>query len=373
MASHGSRAQAQESPETFEDLRRTEVFHEESVPVHSRIWVSAADGATAILCSIAEGAALTYYFTRVMGLAPRLASIVWLLFGIWNAFNDPLFGYISDRTRSRLGRRIPYIRYGAPLYAAAFAIFWIVLPGFKGNQTALFIQMLLGMFLFDAFYTAIATAVYIMPYEMAVSNKARSSIFVWKIGFSLIATAFPIAIGLIQPGPGQDATPYRLIMVGLGILMAVVIYASTFFYEENHFQQEEEQFNFWKSLGACFHNKSFVVFESISFTVIYVQNQLMQGIYYYYDEVSMGVAKSTGGRPHPWLALCRGSPWPAAVPQPSRCLGRETLCPRVCFHVRHRVRRRSPVSSPARSDDDRLSVNRRGFCRWHVPHSTYEW
>ena len=284
-----------------------EMLHEETVPVHSRIWVSAADGATAILCSIAEGAALTYYFTRVMGLAPRLASIVWLLFGIWNAFNDPLFGYISDRTKSRLGRRIPYIRYGAPLYAAAFAIFWIVLPGFKDNQTALFIQMLIGMFLFDAFYTAIATAVYIMPYEMAVSNKARSSIFVWKIGFSLIATAFPIAIGLIQPGPGQDATPYRLIMVCLGILMAVVIYASTFFYEENHFQQEEEQFNFWKSLGACFHNKSFVVFESISFTVIYVQNQLMQGIYYYYDEVSMGVAKSTG------VALTLGSLFVGAV------------------------------------------------------------
>ena len=271
-----------------------EVLHEESVPVHSRIWVSAADGATAILCSIAEGAALTYYFTRVMGLAPRLASIVWLLFGIWNAFNDPLFGYISDRTRSRLGRRIPYIRYGAPLYAAAFTIFWIVVPGFKGNQTALFIQMLLGMFLFDAFYTAIATAVYIMPYEMAVSNKARSSIFIWKIGFSLISTAFPIAIGLIQPGPGQGAGPYRLIMVGLGVLMAVVIYTSTFFYAENHFQQEEKQFNFWKSLRACFRNRSFVVFESISFTVIYAQNQLMQGIYYYYDEVSMGVAKSTG-------------------------------------------------------------------------------
>jgi GPH family glycoside/pentoside/hexuronide:cation symporter len=167
--------------------------------------------------------------------------------------------------------------------------------------------MLLGMFLFDAFYTAIATAVYIMPYEMAVSNKARSSIFIWKIGFSLISTAFPIAIGLIQPGPGQDATPYRLIMVGLGILMAAVIYASTFFYKENHFQQEEEQFNFWKSLGACFRNRSFVVFESISFTVIYVQNQLMQGIYYYYDEVSMGVAKSTG------TALTLGSLFVGAI------------------------------------------------------------
>jgi GPH family glycoside/pentoside/hexuronide:cation symporter len=125
-----------------------------------------------------------------------------------------------------------------------------------------------------------------MPYEMAVSNKARSSIFIWKIGFSLIATAFPIAIGIIQPGPGQDATPYRLIMVGLGIIMAAGIYASTFFYKENHFQQEEEQFNFWKSLSACFRNRSFVVFESISLTVIYVQNQLMQAIYYYYVEAS---------------------------------------------------------------------------------------
>ncbi|MHB8105895.1 MAG: MFS transporter [Candidatus Cryosericum sp.] len=286
---------------------RREALHEETVPVHSRIWVSAADGATAILCSIAEGAALTYYFTRIMGLAPHLASIVWLIFGVWNALNDPLFGYISDRTRSKLGRRIPYIRYGAPLYAAAFAIFWIVVPGFKGNQTALFIQMLVGMFLFDALYTAIATAVYIMPYEMAVSNKARSSIFIWKIGFSLVSTAFPIAIGLIQPGPGQDATPYRVIMVGLGILVAVIIYASTFFYKENHFQQEEEQFSFWKSLGSCFRNRSFVVFESISFTVIYVQNQLMQGIYYYYDEVSLGVAKGMG------IALTLGSLFVGAI------------------------------------------------------------
>jgi len=90
-------------------------------------------------------------------------------------------------------------------------------------------------------------------------------------------------------------------MIGLGILMAVVIYTSTFFYKENHFQQDEEQFSFWKSLGACFRNRSFVVFESISFTVIYVQSQLMQGIYYFYDEVSMGVAKGTG------IALTLGS------------------------------------------------------------------
>jgi GPH family glycoside/pentoside/hexuronide:cation symporter len=47
-------------------------------------------------------------------------------------------------------------------------------------------------------------------------------------------------------------------------------------------------------LGSCFRNRSFVVFESISFTMMYFQVQLMQGIYYYYDEVSMGIARSIG-------------------------------------------------------------------------------
>ncbi len=56
--------------------------------------------------------ALTYYFVNLRGLSTYYTGIVWLLFGIWNAVNDPLFGYISDRTKSNLGRRIPYIRFG---------------------------------------------------------------------------------------------------------------------------------------------------------------------------------------------------------------------------------------------------------------------
>ncbi len=100
-----------------------------------------------------------------------------MLFGVWNAINDPLFGYISDRTNSKLGRRIPYIRYGAPILILSFILFWLDVPGVN-SQVGLFVQMLLVLFVFDSLCTAIAISLYIMPYEVAISNKARSSIYI---------------------------------------------------------------------------------------------------------------------------------------------------------------------------------------------------
>jgi GPH family glycoside/pentoside/hexuronide:cation symporter len=265
-------------------------LQEEHVPVASRIAISAGDAAAAILQSLAAAGALTYYFVKLRGLDARLAGIVWLLFGIWNAVNDPLFGYISDRTKSALGRRIPYIRYGAPLFALAFIAFWIKIPGTDAQQTALFIQLLLALFVYDVLYTAIATSIYIMPYEVAVSNKARSTIYIWKIIFMVFTIVVPFALeATVKPDVGDWAgiSRFRWVMIAFGIGMAAIIFFSTFFYREKHFAQAEEQFDFLKSFKECFTNRSFIVFEVISFTIMFVQTALMQGIWIYFDEIEV--------------------------------------------------------------------------------------
>lgn len=76
-------------------------------------------------------------------------------------------------------------------------------------------------------------------------------------------------------------------MVTFGILMALLIFLSTFYYQEKHFQQEEEQMPFLKSLKECFTNRSFIVFEVLSFTIIYVQTSLMLGLNYYLAEFAI--------------------------------------------------------------------------------------
>ena len=112
---------------------------EEFVPLKSRIWVSIADASCAMLNTFVVSIGLTYYFTSFRGLDASLAATVWLLFGIWNAVNDPLFGFISDRTKNKLGRRIPYIRFGAPIIGLAFILCWINFGGVHASQAVMFI------------------------------------------------------------------------------------------------------------------------------------------------------------------------------------------------------------------------------------------
>jgi len=264
------------------------LLKEEHVPLKSRIWVSVADAATAMLNTFVVSIGLTYYFTSYRGMDANLAATVWLLFAIWNAVNDPLFGFISDRTKSNLGRRKPYIRYGAPIIGIAFIFSWVNIGGVNASQTVLFIQMTALLFLFDVLYTAIATSLYVMPFEMAVSNKARSSILIWKLIFSVFPLVVPLVLwGFIKPEPGSEAAGFQWIMIGFGGVMAALIFFSTYFYEEKHFQQEEEQPPFLKSLKECFTNRSFIVFEVISFTIIYVQTGLMLGLNYYLAEFDL--------------------------------------------------------------------------------------
>jgi GPH family glycoside/pentoside/hexuronide:cation symporter len=253
------------------------------IPLRSKVLLSFADCMCSTLSGLITGGGLTYYYTRWMGLSAARAATVWLIFGIWNAVNDPLFGYISDRTKSKLGRRVPYIRYGAPVYALIFILSWISFPG--ASQAAMFWQMLATLFLFDTLYTAIATALYVMPYEMTVNNRERGSIFVWKIVFSVFSLAAPLVLlPLIQPDPGEDATMFRLIMAGIGAFAGVVIFVSTFFYHEQDFARQQEQPPFFKAIADCFKNSSFLIFEVLSFTIIYVQTSLMQGVLYYFPE-----------------------------------------------------------------------------------------
>ena len=270
---------------------------EEHVSISSKFWLCSADCLCGTLSGLITGGGMTYFYTKYLGLDEGLASIVWMIFAAWNALNDPLFGYISDRTKSKLGRRIPYIRYGALLYGLIFILSWFLWP-FGGSQVALFAQMLLSLFFFDTFYTAIATSLYVIPYTMAESNQARSGIFVWKIFFSLLSLGAPLVLfPLVRPDVGESAGHFQAIMILLGVVTTLVIFFSTFFYKEKYTSDATDAPRLWESICQCLKNRAFLVYEVISFTVIFVQTILMQGVIYYFDEftVPMSLAYASLG------------------------------------------------------------------------------
>jgi len=268
---------------------------EEKIKLSSKLWLCSADCLCSAVNGLLTGGGMTYFFTKFLGLSEALASTVWIIFAIWNALNDPLFGYLSDRTKSKLGRRIPYIRYGSFFYALFFVLTWVKWP-LGNSQTALFIQMLATLFLFDTLYTAIATSLYVMPYTMAVSNKARGNVFIMKIFFTLVSMGLPLVVfPLIKPEVGESPLRFQLIMTAIGVAAFVIIFASTFFYKEKVTTDiDENPENIFKSVVDCFKNRSFVIFEILSFTVIFIQTILMQGVIYYFDEFDMPMPVAYG-------------------------------------------------------------------------------
>src|SRR5690606_37332453 len=68
----------------------------------------------------ALSAYLYFFYVDVSRMAPAVVSVGLVLYSLWNAVNDPLLGFISDRTRTRWGRRIPYVVAGALPLGIAF-------------------------------------------------------------------------------------------------------------------------------------------------------------------------------------------------------------------------------------------------------------
>lgn len=74
------------------------------------------------------GMYLLYFYTDVFGLAPAAVGTLFLVTRIWDAANDPIFGMLADRTRSRWGKFRPWILFGALPFAVLGALTFLVPP-----------------------------------------------------------------------------------------------------------------------------------------------------------------------------------------------------------------------------------------------------
>ncbi|MHA1845846.1 MAG: MFS transporter, partial [Promethearchaeota archaeon] len=92
---------------------------QEDVPKKIKLNFSMGSLASDILNTLVFGN-LTFYYQIKLGVDGQLLLIGWIIFAIWNTVNDPLFSYLIDNTRTKIGRRIPYIRYGSIFYGLAF-------------------------------------------------------------------------------------------------------------------------------------------------------------------------------------------------------------------------------------------------------------
>jgi len=146
----------------------------------------AAFGAGHLVNNLLPGSlgVFSFFLLTAFGMDPFLAGLLGGLPRIYDAITDPIMGYISDNTKSRWGRRRPYIFAGAILSGVFFAVLWQMNP--ENSQTYNFWYFLLLSLVYLTGNTIFSTPLIGLGYEMTSDYNERTRL----MGFSQTISQF---------------------------------------------------------------------------------------------------------------------------------------------------------------------------------------
>jgi GPH family glycoside/pentoside/hexuronide:cation symporter len=166
-----------------------------------------------------------------LGMNPALVGFLGALPRLTDALTDPLMGYISDHTRSRWGRRRPYIFTGAIASGLIYALLWQLPEG--RSESFYFWFFLVGSIIFYLAYTTFATPWVALGYELTPDYHERSRLMGTQNFISQLAYVIsPWFLAIMQYEPVFDdmmagaaglAIAVGVVTAGVGILPAVFL------------------------------------------------------------------------------------------------------------------------------------------------------
>ncbi|HSO11621.1 MAG TPA: MFS transporter [Anaerolineales bacterium] len=200
------------------------------------------------------------YLTDVVGLEPRLASFGGLIGLIWDAINDPIVGLLTDRMRSRLGRRRPFLLWFAIPFGISFVLLWSA-PNWE-NQIALLIYVTLTFMLTDTLQTLIYVPYLSLTPELASDYDERTSLtgfrsFFQLLGSLIVVIAAPNIVDRVLAAGFTQQQGYMLVGAIFGGIGAVPLILIGLFIKERSRPQQTESLPLRTTLRVAWQNIPF--------------------------------------------------------------------------------------------------------------------
>jgi len=152
----------------------------------------------------------SYYFLHLkIPLNALQVSLVLVIYGVWDAINEPILGHFSDNTRSKYGRRKPFIIIGSiPLIIFAVLIYTPPLT----NPWFCLIYLIIVLVGYEWFVTMVVTSWYSLFAEMSLKEKDRMDTAKLLQIFGIIGLI--IGLGVAPMIAGSSDNP----IVGYGLM-----------------------------------------------------------------------------------------------------------------------------------------------------------
>jgi len=217
------------------------------------------------------------FYYAVIGLPVWMVTIGYVVYSIWDAFDDPMLGVWSDRTKTKWGRRRPWIFIATIPLCILMVTLWT--PPTSSDGITLF-YLIIMLIIFDFFFTMYTVNFNSLWPEMFLTVKDRSSVGVWRNIFTILG----LIIAFLVPGfiiedmtnqHGLDKTPSEFMVNG--IIAAVVVFITIAImlkwgsFERKEFSKDVEFAPSWKdSLKITIKNKAFTTYAITALAVFIV-------------------------------------------------------------------------------------------------------
>jgi len=209
---------------------------------------------------------LMKFYTDGVLILPSLAGNALLIGKIWDAVNDPLTGWFTDKTNSRFGKRRVFMIFGAIPLAISIALLWYV-P--ETSRVGTFIWIALTFVLFDTLWTLTNVPYYALTSELTDDYDERSSLTTYRMAMAvpayLIGAALtPAIVGLFA----LQRTGYAFIGIAYGVFCAIALLVSAAGIREREgIKTAKPEASPFKSLKLALKNKAFVWLTGAYFVI----------------------------------------------------------------------------------------------------------
>lgn len=220
---------------------------------------------------------IAFYIVDVKNLPAEWYATFWLFYTLYNALNNPALGYLSDRTRSRWGRRIPYVLFGGLPYAAAFALLFTAPFDGKDNPLGLLMYFGAAIVVWEGLYTALATGYYGLLPEMFDEHAERTDVAAKMNIFQTVA----LVLGAALPPLLADILGWSGMATTLAVISVIAIYAGYPALFERADLKTDTGFPFMQALKYTFANRSFLTVAGAQAMRFFGTGTLQTGILFY--------------------------------------------------------------------------------------------
>jgi GPH family glycoside/pentoside/hexuronide:cation symporter len=194
--------------------------------------------------------AFTFYVLD-RGVTTEQWAMMMLIYAFIDALDNPVYGFLSDRTRTRWGRRRPWLTIGTPLLILSFIAFYN-LPAFLGGN-AVFAYCMLFYVLTGTLDSVINANYAALFPELFPTDTIRARTNAMRQAFQLVAMIISIALTPMV----TDAIGYGPTALVYGVLAGVVILYMTFTCQEREPDPEEAKPGLWKAVKDLLTNGKF--------------------------------------------------------------------------------------------------------------------